>query len=155
MPVSEVPIYLAELKAKAHSPYLSELEIVLTADSVVIIDNYLLGKPKNAQDAKKMISCLSNRTHQVITGVCLIHPKLQSSFAIQTTVEFSYLSQEEIDYYVDTYKPLDKAGAYGIQDWIGHNKVKAIQGSYLNVKGLPMAEVYHQLIVFIDKLKNI
>jgi septum formation protein len=154
IPVSEVPIFLAKQKAEAYTPSLSEKDIVLTADSVVIIDDQILGKPKDIKDAKKMIATLSNRTHQVITGVCLSHSIFRTSFASLTTVEFSSISQKEIDYYVDTYMPLDKAGGYGIQDWIGHNKVKSIQGSYLNVKGLPMEKVYHQLIEFIGKLKK-
>ena len=132
LPAKEVPLYLSKLKAKAYGAELQPNELLITADTIVIVDNKILGKPRNAADAKTMLALLSGRTHQVVTGVT-------------TDVTFKTLSQAEINYYVDTYKPFDKAGAYGVQEWIGYIGVTALNGSYYNVMGLPLQRVYEEL----------
>lgn len=142
----EVPLYLSKLKAKAYCAELQPEEILLiTADTIVVVGNRILGKPRNAADAKTMLALLSGRTHQVVTGVSLTTQHKQVAFKVVTDVTFKALSQTEINYYVDTYKPLDKAGAYGVQEWIGYIGVTALNGSYYNVMGLPVQRVYEEL----------
>ena len=128
LPAEEVPLYLSKLKAKAYCAELQPEELLITADTIVVVGNRILVKPRNAADAKTMLALLSGRTHQVVTDVT-----------------FKALSQTEINYYVDTYKPLDKAGAYGVQEWIGYIGVTALNGSYYNVMGLPVQRVYEEL----------
>lgn len=143
IPTEQIPVFIATQKAKAYT--VAENEILLTADTIVIIDNQILGKPKDADDACRMLRQLSGRTHHVITGVCLTAKHGQKCFSETTAVTFRQLSDEEINYYVSHYKPFDKAGAYGIQEWIGYVGVAAINGSFYNVMGLPVERVYEEL----------
>ena len=145
LPAKEVPLYLSKLKAKAYGAELQPNELLITADTIVIVDNKILGKPRNIADAKTMLALLSGRTHQVVTGVSLTTQHKQVAFKVTTDVTFKALSQAEINYYVDTYKPFDKAGAYGVQEWIGYIGVTALNGSYYNVMGLPVQRVYEEL----------
>lgn len=145
LPAEEVPLYLSKLKAKAYCAELQPGELLITADTIVVVGNRILGKPRNAADAKTMLALLSGRTHQVVTGVSLTTQHKQVAFKVVTDVTFKALSQTEINYYVDTYKPLDKAGAYGVQEWIGYIGVTALNGSYYNVMGLPVQRVYEEL----------
>ncbi|MES2589334.1 MAG: Maf family nucleotide pyrophosphatase [Bacteroidota bacterium] len=146
--VFKVPTYLAELKATALTPNIQENEIIITADTIVILENEILGKPDSMEDAKKMLQKLSGKKHLVITGCCLSDMNKQKTFSVQTEVYFNVLTQEMIDFYVDTYKPLDKAGSYGIQEWIGMVGIEKINGSYYNVMGLPVAELWKELNEF-------
>ena len=123
-------------------------ELIITADTIVILADQVMGKPKDADEAYKMLHQLSGRTHQVITGVCLTTHDRQVSFSVETDVTFKTLSDEEINYYVEHYKPFDKAGAYGIQEWIGHVGVTGMNGSYFNVMGLPVQRIYEALKTF-------
>ncbi len=141
----EISNYLAQLKAKAFTD-LSPKDILITSDTIVWHKNIALGKPKDLEDAKKMIASLSNDTHEVITSVCFKTTKQTIVVYHTTKVTFKKLSSQEISYYVDTYKPLDKAGAYGIQEWLGFIGISDIQGSYFNVMGMPTHLVYETLI---------
>ena len=123
-------------------------ELIITADTVVIVGDEILGKPADEADALRMLRLLSGRTHQVTTGVCLMTTKMQRSFDVTTDVTFKTLSDEEIMYYVNRYKPFDKAGAYGIQEWIGYIGVTGLHGSYYNVMGLPVQRIYTELQAF-------
>ncbi|PKQ68122.1 septum formation protein Maf [Labilibaculum manganireducens] len=144
----QIPVYLAELKAKAFAQDLISNELVITADTIVCVDDWILGKPKDRDDAVKMLNALSDRSHQVISGVCLMSKDKKISFSTTTNVHFKALSDEEIDYYIDNYKPFDKAGAYGIQEWIGFIGIDGIEGSYFNVVGLPVQRLYQELSTF-------
>jgi septum formation protein len=144
----QIPVYLSELKAKALEVDLASNELVITADTIVCVDDWILGKPKDRDDAVKMLNALSNRSHQVISGVCLMSKEKKISFSTVTNVHFKALSDEEIDYYIDNYKPFDKAGAYGIQEWIGFIGIDGIEGSYFNVVGLPIQRLYQELSKF-------
>jgi len=144
MPVVNVPGYLAEKKALTFKSKISN-EIVLTADTVVIFDETILNKPLDRTEAIQMLSKLSGHTHTVITAVCLLSREKQVVFDDCTDVTFKALTKEEILYYVDAYKPFDKAGAYGAQDWLGMVGIERINGSYFNVMGLPMHKVYTHL----------
>ena len=147
LPVEIVPAYLAEKKAKA---LLSKIknEIVIASDTVVILNSRILNKPANRKDAIQMLNDLSGHTHTVITAVCLLDKNKVDCFDDRTKVTFKKLSQEEIEFYVDNYKPFDKAGAYGAQDWIGMVAIKKIVGSYFTVMGLPIHKVYERLLSF-------
>ncbi len=145
MPIFEVAEDLAIKKALALKNTLESNEILLTADSVVILNNKIYNKPLDYYEAVQILSELSGKIHIVATGVCLMSLDLTKSFTVQTSVTFEPLSSSEIDYYLHEFKPYDKAGAYGIQDWIGLCKVSRIEGSYSNVMGLPMKEVYTAL----------
>lgn len=140
-----VPEYLSKLKASAYSMDLKSDEILVTADTVVIIDNEIIGKPHDLEDAKAMLKKLSGRKHTVVTGVTLTSMHKTSTFSTSTDVTFASLKEDEIDYYVSRFRPLDKAGAYGIQEWIGAIGVESIQGSYFNVMGLPVQRLYTEL----------
>lgn len=141
--------YIAEKKADAYTNYLTNSRnMVITADTVVLLDNVIYGKPKNEDDASRVLHALSGNTHQVITGVCIRTSDQRKAFSVTTEVRFGYLSDSEIDYYVQKYKPLDKAGAYGIQEWIGFVAVEHISGSYFNVMGLPIQRLYKELMNF-------
>ena len=140
----DVPVYLALKKSKKVKE-LKNNELLLTADTVVILNNEILEKPSTLQEAKKMIGLLSNNTHEVITGVCLKSNQRTESFSVKSTIHFAEITDEEIEFYVNTYEPLDKAGGYGIQEWIGMIGVKKIVGSYYNVVGLPVHEIYQTL----------
>lgn len=146
----EIAAYLAIHKANAFSGDLSEKQILLTADTIVWQDGKELGKPTNRDEAIAMLEKLSGRTHQVFTGVCLRSVSRETSFYVSTDVSFSSLEKEELYHYVDQFQPFDKAGAYGIQEWIGHIAVEGIKGSYFNVMGLPVQRVYSELKILIN-----
>ena len=152
----ETAQYIASKKADAYRGLLADGILILTADTVVIAPTedeqndkegrgIILGKPKDAEDAKRMLRMLSGKTHHVVTGVCLITVKEQHQFSVTTEVTFKSLSEEEIEYYVSKYKPFDKAGAYGIQEWIGYIGCTGLKGSYYNVMGLPVQRIYEEL----------
>ena len=145
LPVDQVAQYIAEKKAAAYKPTLKPDELIITADTVVIVNNMIFGKPEGAIDAIAMLYSLSGHTHQVITGVSLFTAEKQRSFSVTTDVTFKQLSNEEIRYYVFNYCPYDKAGAYGIQEWIGYIGVTGLNGSYYNVMGLPVQRIYTEL----------
>jgi septum formation protein len=138
----EISEYLAKLKAKALEPVLSEEEILITADTIVWCEDEALGKPKDREEAIKMLQSLSNKSHEVISSVALTTTKKQVLLSDTTTVNFRKLTDEEIVYYVDHYEPFDKAGAYGIQEWLGYIGITEIRGSYFNVVGFPVQKFY-------------
>lgn len=144
----EVPAYLSRLKSDAYRSMVGENELVLTADTIVLLDGEIIGKPADLDDAKRMLAKLSGRTHQVVTGVTIADRNNTKTFSVVTDVEFSQLSESQIEYYVENYKPLDKAGAYGIQEWIGAVGVKSINGSFYNVMGLPVHRLNEELGAF-------
>jgi septum formation protein len=143
----DIPIYLAEKKAQALPPK-NEKELVITADTIVWHSQEVLAKPINYSDAFQMLKRLSNNIHQVITGVNVATQKKQLSFFNETQVHFAKLTDEEIRYYIEKFRPYDKAGAYGIQEWIGFIGIKHIEGSYFNVVGLPIQQLYEVLKSF-------
>lgn len=143
LPIEHVPMYISKEKAAAYQ--VPGDAVLLTADTIVVVDGKKFGKPKDAAEATAMLQALSGRTHQVITGVCLTTTEKQIAFSETTDVTFRKLRQSEIDYYIHTYKPFDKAGAYGIQEWIGYIGVTGIRGSFYNVMGLPVEKVYEAL----------
>jgi septum formation protein len=145
MPGVEVAEYLAALKSDAYPHPLDPGDILLTADTTVVVDNEVLGKPQDAKQAKEMLATLSGREHKVITGVMLRTPDRRESFAARSAVWFRRLTAEEIEYYVDTFRPMDKAGAYAIQEWIGYVGIERIEGSFYNVMGLPIQMIYNKL----------
>jgi septum formation protein len=147
LPLSEVPIYLAKLKAEAFKPDLTN-QTVITADTVVIVDNTILNKPENEKEAIGMLELLSGNMHQVITGVCIYNKEKEVLFSDVTEVYFKPLSKEDITFYVSKFKPFDKAGSYGVQEWIGLIGVERINGSYFNVMGLPIHRVVEELKKF-------
>ncbi len=147
---SDIPIFLAKRKAMALANRRMEQEVILAADSVVILDNDVLGKPVDHIQAIEMLRKLSGRTHQVITGVCLLTADKQSVFSCTSEVTFSILTEGEILYYIDHYLPFDKAGSYGVQEWLGWCRIKSIHGSYSNIMGLPVEMVYDELISFVS-----
>lgn len=151
LPAEKVPEFLSEIKAKAQISKIKEGDILITADTVVILQGSILGKPKDLKEAKNMLKRLSGKTHVVVTGVTLMSKEKTHTFSAMTEVTFKDLSDAEIDYYVDNYKPLDKAGAYGIQEWIGAAGVKEIKGSFYNVMGLPINRLYQELKPFLDR----
>jgi septum formation protein len=144
MPVRDVAAFLAEKKAEYFRDQLSN-EIVITADTVVILGNVILNKPGDREEAIQMLQTLSGKTHTVITGVCLLSRAKKKIFQDETEVTFKSLSVQEVEFYVEHYAPYDKAGAYGAQDWIGMVGVHSIHGSYFNVMGLPVHRVYEEL----------
>lgn len=137
--------FLAEKKADSLVDTLGESDLVITADTIVWVDNQVLGKPENEADAWRMLRQLSGKEHDVITGVCLLSRKKRESFVACTKVFFRELADAEINYYISRYKPFDKAGAYGIQEWIGMAGIERIEGSYFNVVGLPIHQLYQHL----------
>ena len=141
----EIPAFIARSKADAYRSVMQPDELIITADTIVWLDGKVMGKPRDAEEAREMLRALSGQTHQVITGVCLTTPTYQKAFATLTDVTFATLSEEEIAYYVDRYSPMDKAGSYGIQEWIGFIGVESISGSYFNVMGLPIQRLYTEL----------
>ena len=141
----EIPAFIARSKADAYRSVMQADELIITADTIVWLDGKVMGKPRDAEEAREMLRALSGQTHQVITGVCLTTPVYQKAFATMTDVTFATLSEEEIAYYVDCYSPMDKAGSYGIQEWIGFIGVESISGSYFNVMGLPIQRLYTEL----------
>ncbi len=149
MEADEVPVYLSRLKSEGYPAELAENDILLTADTVVIVDNQILGKPADEAEARAMLRTLSGRVHRVTTGVTLRSKSRVKSFAVQSDVYFRELTDEEIDYYVVRYRPMDKAGSYGIQEWIGYVGIERIDGSFYNVMGLPVQRVYAALGEFV------
>ena len=145
LPVSEVALYIAEKKADAYRTVVKDDEIIITADTVVIVGDEILGKPADEEDARRMLRKISGRTHQVTTGVCLLTASQERRFDVTTEVTFKELSDQEIDFYISHYKPFDKAGAYGIQEWIGYIGVTGLHGSYYNVMGLPIQRIYEAI----------
>ena len=142
----QIPLFIARKKAEAYIDTIEDNELIITADTIVWLDGKVLGKPEDSAHAKEMLASLSDKTHQVMTGVCITTKDIRKEFVSVTDVTFNTLSMEEIDYYVINYKPFDKAGAYGIQEWIGYIGVQSISGSYFNVVGLPIQRLYRELI---------
>jgi septum formation protein len=145
MPPFEVAPFLAQKKAHAARHFIRQDELVLASDSVVILDGIIFNKPENPDEARNMLRRLSGNTHTVVTGVCLLSKDKEQVFSGVSQVSFDPLSEEEISFYLDTFQPYDKAGAYGIQEWIGLCKISRIEGTYSNVMGLPMDLVYKAL----------
>ena len=145
LPANEAAEYLAVKKADFLKNRLKENEILITSDTVVILGNQILNKPEDKQEAFSMLQQLSGNIHQVITGVCIISKSKTVRFSELTTVTFNEMSADDILHYIDQHHPMDKAGAYGIQDWIGMTSIKSIEGSFYNVMGLPTHRVYHEL----------
>lgn len=147
----DIPKYISMQKAKAYIPTLAPDEVLITSDTIVYVDGKVLGKPRDAADAHDMLRLLSGRTHEVITGVTIVESGREPRcFATTTLVTFKQLTDDEINYYITNYRPFDKAGAYGIQEWIGYIGVTSIEGSYFNVMGLPVQRVYESLINKVD-----
>jgi len=144
----EIPVYLSELKAKAFENEMADNDLIITADTIVCVDSKVLGKPIDYDNAYDMLSSMSGRSHSVISGVSIISKEKKISFSSTTKVYFKKLSSDEIHYYVKNYKPYDKAGAYGIQEWIGFVGIEKIEGSYFNVVGLPIQRLYEELAKF-------
>ena len=146
--MTEVPVYLAELKATAFLPQLKSNQLVITADTIVWLDGQVMNKPTGYADGFRMLRDLSGKKHQVITGVCLLSTEKKISFFASTDVWFKSLSDEEIHFYLENFRPYDKAGAYGIQEWIGYIGIHRIEGSFFNVMGLPVQSLYEHLKAF-------
>lgn len=141
----DIAIYIAKGKADAYLDYMKDDTLLITADTIVLLEGKVYGKPKDENDAKRMLHDLSGKVHQVITGVCIATKEKQKRFAVSSEVRFGKLDADEIEYYVSKYKPLDKAGAYGVQEWIGYVAVEYISGSYFNIMGLPIQRLYQEL----------
>ena len=144
----EIPVFLSKQKAEAYLSSLDDTMLLITADTIVWNGNAVIGKPKNRAEAIQMLRSLSGHEYHVVTGVCLTTTKKQLTFSVISSVRFASLNDEEIIYYVDKYKPFDKAGAYGIQEWIGYVGVESISGSFYNVMGLPVQRLYQELKTF-------
>lgn len=142
----EIPCYLAEKKANAHK--LNDNDLLITADTIVWLEGQVYGKPKDKNDARRILKSLSGKTHQVISGVCVRTPKKQKTFSVVSDVRFGTLKNSEIDYYIENFNPYDKAGAYGVQEWIGYVAVERIEGSFYNIMGLPVQRLYTVLKEF-------
>ena len=149
----EIPLYISQEKAAAYRRFMKDNTLLITADTIVWLDGKVYGKPRDIADAKAMLQALSGKTHTVITGVTLTSLQKQISFAVSTEVTFATLGDDEIDYYVETYRPLDKAGAYGIQGK-GSLLIQGIQGDYFTVMGLPVAKLYRVLQQFETDFKK-
>ena len=147
--VSQIAEFISTEKAAAYRELMADNDLIITADTVVIVGDEVMGKPVDAADARRMLKKLSGVTHQVTTGVCLTTKTNQRHFSVTTDVTFKQLTDEEINHYIEVYKPYDKAGAYGIQEWIGYVGVTSIHGSYFNVMGLPVQRIYNELATFI------
>ncbi len=148
LPIEEIPVFLAKLKAE---PFLEEIKsnsLIITADTIVWIDGVVLGKPNDYEHASAMLRQLSGKKHVVVTGVCLTSKDKQVTFSASTDVYFKNLTDSEIDYYLKNYHPYDKAGSYGVQEWIGYIAIDKIEGSYFNVMGLPVKRLYEELAKF-------
>jgi septum formation protein len=144
----EIPLYLAEKKADAYPDDLKETEILITADTIVWCEGKVFNKPANFVEGKKMLETLSGKMHEVFTGVCLKSGNKQTTFYDVSKVYFKKLKPEEIEYYLMNFKPYDKAGGYGVQDWLGYIGIDKIEGSFYNVMGLPVKELYEELVKF-------
>ncbi|MDE5702000.1 Maf-like protein [uncultured Bacteroides sp.] len=143
---ADIPLYIAKEKANAYIALMQPGELIITADTIVWLDGQVLGKPVDREDALRMLRQMSGRVHEVFTGVCITTTEWQRSFSAQTEVRFATLSEEEMAYYVDKFQPMDKAGAYGVQEWIGFIGVENISGSYYNIMGLPVQKLYRELL---------
>jgi septum formation protein len=154
IPLHDVPVYLARHKASHFADRLDAKTILLACDTIVVCCNQILGKPKDEAAARQILGALQNKSHTVITGVCIKSKDVERVFSVSSEVYFKRLSPEQIDYYVSKYKPFDKAGAYGVQEWIGYVGVERIDGSYYNVMGLPVETLYDQLISFIKLISK-
>lgn len=141
----DIPAYISRAKAEAYADRLQEDQLLITADTIVWLDGQMLGKPHDEAEAKAMLRALSGKTHQVFTGVTFCKGEQLTTFVDKTDVTFAELSEEEIDYYVSKYRPMDKAGAYGVQEWIGYVACTEMKGSYFNVMGFPVQKVYEML----------
>lgn len=150
----EIAQTISRKKAEAYRPTLQTDELIITADTIVYLDGQVLGKPFDAEEARRMLRLLSGRTHEVITGVTLLTHDNIHTFSSVSNVKFADITDREIDYYVDNYHPLDKAGAYGIQEWIGYIAVERIEGSYFNVMGLSVQRLYQELKTFCKAKTN-
>lgn len=150
LPPEQVPEFLSKLKASAYATHLKDNDLLITADTVVILDGDILGKPHSRQEAIDMLMRMQGRTHVVVTGVCLTTTGGSHAFSQRTEVDFDTLTLSEIEYYVDNFRPYDKAGAYGIQEWIGAAAIIGIRGSFYNVMGLPVHALYKELKAFSD-----
>ena len=148
LPAADTAEYIAQKKAAVYQAVMSDDELIITADTVVIVADEVLGKPADADAARVMLRKLSGRIHQVVTGVCLTTRNQSSHFSVTTEVTFKQLTEAEIDYYISHYQPFDKAGAYGIQEWIGYIGCTGLNGSYYNVMGLPVQRIYTELQTF-------
>ena len=148
LPMEEIPVYLAKLKAEPFTEELSHDALVITADTIVWIEGVVLGKPYDYEHAAEMLRQLSGKKHIVVTGVCLTSREKQVTFSESTEVCFKELSENEIDFYLQNYRPYDKAGSYGVQEWIGYIAITKIEGSYFNVMGLPVQRLYEELLKF-------
>lgn len=142
---AEIPEYIAREKAGTYRTMMQPGELLITADTIVWLNGKVLGKPEGREGAIEMLRALSGKSHQVFTGVCLTTTEWQKSFTASSEVLFDVLSEDEIQYYVDRYQPMDKAGAYGVQEWIGYIGVKSISGSFYNIMGLPIQKLYGEL----------
>ena len=144
----DIPVHIAEKKAAAYKATMSDNVLLITADTIVWTFKQIMGKPADREDAIRMLHALSGHVHEVITGVCLTTKEKTISFSVSSAVCFARLTEDEIVYYVDKYQPFDKAGSYGIQEWIGYIAVEAINGSFYNVMGLPVRRLYEELKKF-------
>jgi len=144
----KVAIFLAKKKAAVYLTDIAANEIIITSDTTVLKDHLLLNKPKDKEDAKRMLTTLSGSSHTVITGVCLSSEEKQICFDTRSVVKFKVLDSSEIDYYIAHYKPFDKAGSYGIQEWLGYIAIEKIEGSYFNIMGFPVHRIYEELKAF-------
>lgn len=141
----DIPLYISKKKADAYRPSMATDELVITADTIVWLDGNALGKPADKDDARRMLSFMQGKTHSVFTGVTITTRNVQRSFVACSQVTFAPLTAEEIDYYIEKYRPMDKAGSYGVQEWIGYIGISSIEGSYFNVMGLPVQRLYNEL----------
>lgn len=141
----DIAIYIAQEKAAAYADYMQKNTLLITADTIVLLDDKVYGKPQDEDEAVQMLCDLSGKTHEVITGVCIKTKDKQKSFAVSSNVRFATLENDEVEFYVKKYRPFDKAGAYGIQEWIGYVAVEYISGSYFNIMGLPIQRLYQEL----------
>lgn len=149
LPLHEVAEYLSGLKSEAYADTLAAGDILITADTVVIAAGEILGKPRDREDALRMLGTLSGSTHEVVTGVTLRSVERVRSFSCHSKVTFRDLAREEMEHYIDTFHPYDKAGGYGIQEWIGYVAISSIEGSFYNVMGLPIQKLYVELEKFV------
>lgn len=145
----EIPMFLAKLKADSLKSKIKQNDIIITADTIVWLENEAINKPEDKEDAIRILKKLSGKTHQVYSGICITSLEKQISFSSKSDVKFNNLSDEEINFYIEKYKPFDKAGAYGIQEWIGYIGIEYINGSFYNVMGLPIQKLYRELKEFI------
>ncbi len=141
----DIPLYISKKKAEAYRSQMAADELVITADTIVWLDSQPLGKPADAADARRMLEFMSGKSHSVYTGVTIVTKDFVRSFVACSQVTFAQLTTDEIDYYIEKYKPMDKAGSYGVQEWIGYIGISSIDGSYFNVMGLPVQRLYNEL----------